>query len=220
MSRANPRYKRVNPPGTPVGTGSVVEYIIQGSIESQLTINTFYYQAATPLPSTAQLNTLLTALHTNLYALYIGCLSSDWTTTRELLNVVDINSLQGVISVGSAGTAGTRPAGHFPTEVAAILIKRTALKGQHGRGRISLPAISLGDATASTITLGAAKTAQLALCTAMLLTASDGTNTWTPCVAQRNTASPRLVVAYANLTAVAPNYVLGTVRRRKLGRGK
>jgi hypothetical protein len=221
MSRANPRYRRTNVSGTAVTINdTIVEYIIQGSIEGQLTVNTFYYHGIVTVPTFAQLTTLLTNISLQVFSNMRTCVSADWSCTRELLNVVDVSSIQGVISVANAGVLGTRPATHLPTEVAAVLIRRTTLKGQHGRGRVSLPAISPGDVTASTITLAAEKTALAALASAMLFVCSDGTNNYTPVVAQRSPAPPRLVTNYTNITSVTPNYVLGTVRRRKLGRGK
>lgn len=220
MSRANPRYRRINPLGLAVGAGGVVEYICQGSIEGQMTINTFYYYAPVAAPSPTQLVNLETAISTIMFPRIAACVSSDWTCVRELLNVVHRNDLLGVVNVFNAGNAGTRPATHLPTEVAAVVLKKTLLKGQHGRGRISLPAINPADVTASTITNAVLKTNLTNLCTAMLTANSDGTNNWTPCVATRSTVTPKLVTNYSLLTVAVPDYVLGTVRRRKLGRGK
>lgn len=220
MSRANPRYKRINPSGTSVSGLTAVEYLIYGLIEGQLTINVFYYVANSTVLTNTNLVAALTAMSTNTFAKYKACISVDWTCTKEVLNVVSINTQLGVVSTANAGAAGGRTTPHLPTENAIILIKRSTLKGQHGRGRISLPAVAAADVTGSTITVAAELTALGLLATAMASTLTDGVNQYTPAVAQRSTASPKLVTFYSAITSVTVNPVIGTIRRRRLGRGK
>lgn len=221
MSRASPRYRRVNPSLPPVApAGGVVLYRVWGSIEGQLTINTFYYGATVPNPTPTQLATLLTNISAALYGSYKGCISSDWTTTKETLDVVHRNDLNGVVSVLNATVPGGRPALHEPSEIAIVVLRKCAVKGQHGRGRIGLPAVSSTDVLSSH-TFGAAIGVALALLqAAMLATASDGVNTWAPVMIQRAATSPRLVIGASNLTSITPSALLGTIRRRKIGRGK
>lgn len=221
MSRASPRFKRVSPPLPAVGTSNgVVLYRILGQLEGQMTLTTFYYSAAVPLPTPAQLATLLTNISTALFGAYKGAICVDWSCTSEQLTVVHRNDVAGKISTANAGAVGVRTSPHLPTEVAVVLLRQSAVKGQHGRGRLSLPAVSAGDVTASKIAVASEITALNLLASQMLLTVSDGTNTWTPCITQRATTPPRLVVGFSALTAVTPNVLLGTVRRRKIGRGK
>lgn len=221
MSRANPRFRRVNPPLPAVGTtNGIVQYQIRGSIEGQLTITSFFYSAAVPAPTPAQLATLRGNISLALLAKYALCVSIDWSLTVEVLNVVHRNDLFGNSSTANVPTNGGRAPGHLPTEVAAVLNKATAVKGQHGRGRIGLPAIAVADVTASRIVAAAEVTALGNLAGAMLATATDGVNTWTPCLGQRGAASPKLIVGFSPLTAVTANLLLGTIRRRKIGRGK
>lgn len=221
MSRASPRFKRVNPSLPAVGsTNGVIVYQIRGAIEGQLTISSFFYSAPVPAPTPGQLTSLRVAASTALRALYAACLSADWGLTIEVLNVVHRNDIFGNSSTANVPLAGGRTAGHLPTEVAMVLNKTTAVKGQHGRGRVGLPAVAIADVTASRITAGTLLTALGNLGTAMLGGISDGTNTWTPCLAQRGTSSPKLVIGFSALTSVATNTLLGTVRRRKIGRGK
>lgn len=220
MSRASRRYTRtsISLPST-VGQG-VVEYVIQGVCEAQETINTFYFLGPTALPTVASLNTLLSNIHTGLWAKYLACLSVDWTSTLERLNVVTTQVIQGVVSTTFANAAGTRPTAHLPLQNAILVTRQTATKGQHGRGRIYLPAVCEGDCTNSRVTNAALQTALNALAAQMLLTYSDGTNTWTPCVAQRSTVSPRLVTNAQALSSTGVNLLIATIRRRRIGRGK
>lgn len=220
MSRANPRFHRFNAALPSVTGTGVVEYIIQGSIEGQLTISTFFYQAAVPAPTQVQLTNLGNNLNTAFLSKYLALMAGEWTMTRQLVNVVHVNNIQGIIGTGSAGAAGTGGTLHQPTEVAAIVIRRSAVKGQHGRGRLSLPAVPLNAVSGSSINQTAYITNAGTLATQMLATVSDGTNNWTPVIAQRAPTSPRLVIGAAALSAAALNTLLGTVRRRRIGRGK
>lgn len=221
MSRASPRFHRVNPSLPAVGTSQgVTLYRVVGSFENQLTISTFYYLAPLNNPTTAQLTTLLTSITSTMFLAYKNCVSSDWTCTKETLDVVHRNDIIGVQSLANANVPGTRPSGHEPTEVASIIIRYSAFKGQHGRGRVSLPAASTADVTSSRLSSSAIQTNLTTLAGAMLNTATDGTNTWTPCIAQRSNTSPKNIVAAAAMVRTVPNFLLGTVRRRRIGRGK
>jgi hypothetical protein len=185
-----------------------------------MTVSTFYYTGPLAAPTQAQLNTLLTNISAAVLPSYKACLSADWTVTKETLDVVHVNNIQGVTTTTHAGQAGGRPAGHMPTEVAIVMLRKSGTKGQHGRGRLSLPAVSTADVASSSLTGAAITTALNALVTAMLATASDGTNPWTQAIAQRAGVSPKLVVGVATVLTVAYNSLLGTIRRRKVGRGK
>lgn len=221
MSRQNPRVRRTNPNLPLVGTtNGVVMYVIEGRIEGQMTVNTFMYSAAVPNPSSALLNTLLTNISTNLFAKFKNCVSADWTCFREQLKVVHRNDIATVQSNTNLSITGGRPAGHEPTEVAGIVLRVSATKGQHGRGRLSFPGICTADVSSSNWTSGALATALGLFTVAALNTVSDGTNTWTHCIGQRTNVSPKLIIGFAPITTYLGTQILGTVRRRKIGRGK
>jgi hypothetical protein len=221
MSRASPRFRRVNPSLPAVGsTQGVVVYKVVGSIESQLTINTFFYLGPVNNPTAAQLTALLTSISGVIFNNYKACLSADWSLTRETLDVVHRTDINGVQSVANVPSVGGRPALHEPTEIAAVILRKSAFKGQHGRGRLSLPAISTSDVGASSIIGTALPTALAGLRGQMLLSASDGVNSWVPCIAQRTNVSPHFIVAAAQITSTSQNLLLGTIRRRKIGRGR
>lgn len=221
MSRANPRFHRTNAslPAIPLGS-NVVCYKIIGAVENQLTVTTFYYMGGVGLPTALQLGTLMLNISAVLRVLYLNCIAADWTLTSERIDIVNVNTVQGQTSITNAGSVGTRVAPHLPTQMAAVILRQCNVKGQHGRGRISLPAISAGDCTESTITLAAEKTALTNLSNAFFTTATDGINVYIPVIAQRSPASPRLVTGASALTGARVNLLLGTIRRRKIGRGK
>lgn len=222
MSRALPRFRRFNPTLPLVGLAQgVVLYRIFGRLEGQLTVSTFMYLGPNNSPTQGQLTTLLAAISAGVFAPYIACLSGDWGTgVEEHLDVVHRNDIQGVVSTANAGAVGGRANGHLPTEVAAVISRYTVFKGQHGRGRVSLPGIATADVTASTITAAGLLTAMTALGTQLLAGRSDGTNVWTSCIGQRQTATPRTIQAAAVIVKYVNRPILGTIRRRKLGRGK
>lgn len=221
MSRATPRFRRTNPHLPLVGSGNgVVVYKVIGSIEGQLTISTFMYSSQIPAPTNAQLQTLLGNISANIFNAYKACVSADWVCTGETVDVVHRNDIQGVSSVANAGVVGTRAAGHEPTEIAAVIIRSSAVKGQHGRGRLSLPAVATVDVTASRITGAGMLAALLALINAMLLVATDGVNNYTPSIGERAPTPPKLIVGFSPLVRLRSTTLLGTIRRRKIGRGK
>lgn len=220
MSRAVPRYRRISPNLITVPVGAtVVEIKMQGSIEAQMTINTFYYIASV-IPTTLQLSTLLLNWQNTFIPLLRACMSSDWTLTKVRIDVVNSNSTAGQDNTTSAGLAGLRGAGHEPTQMGMVSRRVSGVKGQHGRGRFTLPAPATADITNSTITAAALITAFGTLHTALFGTVSDGVNNWTYVIAQRSPVAPRLVTATAPVAVMGLNLVLGTIRRRKIGRGR
>jgi hypothetical protein len=220
MSRLNPRYHRINPLGTAVGvTNGLVRYILQGSIESQMTIIEIDFWAAVPAPTVNTLTTLLTNISAGVFASLKNLSSADWTCVAEMLGCIHLNNVMGVKSVTNAGTAGGRAAGHEPTEVAQPILKLTGLKGQHGRGRISIPAIATADVVGSQITAAAWNTAESTFATNVQAGFSDGAATWYPCVSTR-VKGAQTFQYFSPVTSWRKSTYLGTIRRRKIGRGK
>lgn len=221
MSRANPRYHRTNASGPPVlGTATVATYKLYGKLELQMTVTGLSYYSVSGPPTTLQLGTLMTNISNTMLPLIKACVSADWTVDYERIDVVSNNTTNGQIMTTHAGQTGGRPAGHLPTQMAAVIIKNTNLKGQHGRGRVSLPGIATADVTASTITAAAEITALNAFIAQFVTVMSDGANNWNMCVPQRLAASPRLVANYSLVNGGTLKTLLGTVRKRKIGRGK
>lgn len=221
MSRANPRYRRTNPSGVPVGsTYGVVRYVVQGQFQGQMTISIFDYVGAVPGPNTTQLTTLRTNIGALIITPYRACCATDWQITAERVIPVHSNVFAGVNYFGNSGLFGTGGSASMDTEVAVIINKKTGLKGQHGRGRLSMPAVPSGAVTQSNVTLAGAITAYNNLIAAMLPGVSDGANTWNPVVSQRGLAAPRLVTNWSLLLSCTLNTLMGTIRRRRIGRGK
>jgi hypothetical protein len=221
MSRTNPRYHRISPPATPLtNADGVVRYTIKGTCQNQLTINSFDFHGPVNNPTTTQLSTLLQNISTAVFPLYKACLASDWTCSLELLQVMHRNDINSVGAVVNAGAVGSIAGATFDTELACVIDKQTALKGQHGRGRCSLPAVPTSQITGSMVTGVTLQAALSAFCTPWPYTKSDGTNNWTACVSQRGLTPPKLITAYTLVAQFKFVLLLGTIRRRKIGRGK
>jgi len=220
MSRANPRFRRVSANLPVLGATTTVQIALLGTIEGQIVMSTFAWQAPTAAPTPAQLSALVTAFDTAYRTKYLTCMSNDYTMSGYRLTVTSNNTTQGVNSNLGTGVVGTGGGGHQPTEIATTITRQSAIKGQHGRGRLGLPAVPLAAVINSTLAVGAYRTGLTSLTAQMLLTLSDGVNTWTPVITQRSTASPKLVIGASPVIGSTFDLVVGTIRRRKIGRGK
>ncbi len=218
MSKANPRFRRNNP-SLPVVLNNVWRVRMIGTVEGQLTINTFFY-LDTNGPNTGTVtiaNSLVTAFMGagGVEPLYIACMSADWSLqgyTVDSPNNPFLSTVQGTF-----GAVGGGPNGHEPTTVGVVISRFSAIKGQCGRGHITLPAVPTAWVTASTLTNTTAHTALANKLSADLV---QGGNTFTPCIYSRAGSHYQPQKGAAAVEAALVRTTLGTVRRRKLGRGK
>jgi hypothetical protein len=213
MSRANPRFRRNNPP-LPAPPANIFQVAALGTVEGQMTVNTFYYwdsgEALTALSESA-----LEAAWVGTYQTpYVACMSSDWALTGYRVSCVTTPTRAPLIA--SVNAAGTGPAGHEPTEIAAVVLRRTLFRGQCGRGRFSLPAVPTSWVTNSRITTF---TAYNAFLTATAANLTSGAHTWIPYLVSHGPRTGRALGA-AQLVSQQIMSLLGTIRRRKIGRGK
>jgi hypothetical protein len=222
MSAAHPRYKRVNPAPTVLGANQhVFRYQIVGGFQGQETISSLDYVSTITGPTIVTMLNFLGAASTALFAKYKACVGTDWACTEERVLMMSDETLAPQASIGNAGVAGTGGSLSTDSEIAAIILKTSALKGQHGRGRLSLPAVPSGSIGGSVITGAALKTALGTLATEMLAVLNDGTNNYDPIIGSYyNSPKPGQLGAYSLMVQAVYNTLLGTIRRRKIGRGK
>lgn len=220
MSRANPRFRRRNP-NLPALTNDVLRVKIVGQIENQVTVSSFFYRGPT-LPNNCTLADL-TDLGTgfvavgNMLSKFVAAVSADWTLTAVNIDCPTTPSLAPLITAQTGNGGGPTP--HLPTEVAMPLIRQTAVKGQCGRGRLSTPAVPSAWVTASKLTTTGA---HLALAGQMELTIVQGGKTYTPVVYSAHGSRVFPIPGSADITLVSlsTGLLVGTIRRRKIGRGK
>jgi hypothetical protein len=212
---------RLNPPA-PLINGDVFRFTMQIRAENQITETTHDYMstvfAVDPAVAMAALQgqwlanvaipyQAVTANDGLFYGCIMQCLSSQFPPSL-------------VSPLAANGTGGVN---HLPLESSAVVSRYTALKGQHGRGRFypsCLPVAfsNAGAAAASELTNAAVGLYQ-ALGTALLLPVVAAGVTLNPVIASRPTAPSVLVTRAQLVTSYLCQVDLGSIRRRKLGRG-
>jgi hypothetical protein len=110
----------------------------------------------------------------------------------------------------------------LPLEMAAIITKYSLLKGQHGRGRIYMPSVPITFTTPATSpnkinATGRTAYGDLGDLTMAVLT-SGGLN-YKPVIVTRPIAPINIATRGVVISQTFTQPILGTVRRRRLGRG-
>jgi hypothetical protein len=212
---------RNNPFLPPIGTSLWLARVVpQFSSGGQTYEFTLDYTTPSPIGAASDLLSLINSWLTANKALMLACLPP----TVSLVNVlgVDLNPgstvTQQSLVVGGVGTAG---AAALPGTSAVVVTKQTAWKGQHGRGRFYMPSIPTTFTTPATDPSILNSTGLVAYTTwmATLIANVVGTVVWTPVVSQRP-VPPQVLPQYASkVVTLRVQPVLGTVRRRREGRG-
>ena len=216
MSRATPRFRRPSAP-LPAAVPNLFQLSILGSIEGQLTVNTYYYaDGGAALTQSTEAN-LWAGWATAFQAHYLGCISSDWQLRNYKVQCLTSPARQPSIS-GIVAANGTGPAGHEPTTVCGVILRRSLVKGAAGRGRVSIPAVPITWVLLSQLNATGGTAYQLhAIDIGTAFTV--GAITYVPqVVSRKNKLGPVLGASPVIVTQV--DSVLGSCRRRKLGRGK
>jgi hypothetical protein len=193
---------------------------INGLCEGSVTITDFYFVRATVGYTLGEENAFINAFVVAAQPTFLACLPSDWKLTNYKAELM--SDLTKVPEYSTSGaTPGTTGATHLPLEMAAVISTATLVKGQHGRGRVYMPAIPVGFVTpaadASRLNGGAA-IVYGTFASAMVLPLTVGGSTYNWCVATRKTPWGN----WTNAGLVINVYirdVLATVRRRRPGRG-
>jgi len=224
MSRANPRFKRNNPVLPSLANAAAFRITASGVIDQQMWLTNFDYinlVTNTPNPN-AEANlgaNWLTACATQLKA----CLASDVTFSQLKITCLTIPTrLPGYRTTDASFGNGTVAGSHYDSVIAGIITKETFTKGQHGRGRNYIPGVPLSFVTAGTNpnSLNATGiTAYNNLVFALVTLISDGTNNYSLGVTQRTRAGAAATNGQIQGTTFNRT-LLGTVRRRRVGRGK
>ena len=201
----------------PPPQGNVYRVRYFGTAELQRTITTFYYTDTRPRGSATHLfmDELSGALDEigGLTEKLEACCATDWSSDFKIIDCPDQTTLSPKeYFIGGDGT-GVAP--HLPMQMAVTIDRKTAFRGQCGRGRISVPAVPYSWTTDSELTT---LTAHLALASAMLVNVVAGAQSYEPVLLSYGSKiDPGLGVA--GLTECKVKTTLGTCRTRKLGVG-
>lgn len=221
MSRANPRYRRPNNP-LPVPINNVYQLSLLGETQGQLTVTTFYYVDANPVGSFLGQSQLISAFITNVLPSYENATTVLWNGTAIVVRVLSSPQLGPTLSILPAGTAGVVPGATLGTIPSVTIDRQTAYAGQTGRGHISMPAVPATFVAPNSATLldpipAAYTTLANNAFLQVIVFAGD---TFTPALASRGTRLVPKKLGAAVITQTRVQSVLGTTRRRKIGRGK
>ena len=212
---------RVSPPA-PAIVGDVYRFTVVSVTNAQTCYTTHDYMSATIGGASFALLQLLTnAFSTAVLTAYAAVLTPQTTIIGVIGQVVSNSTIAKFFL--SDPTPGTVVVGSLPGEVAAIINKVSDLKGAHGHGRFSMPAVPLTFVLPTVDPnrlLAAALILYGDLCTALFQTFPLAATPAVVAVVSTRPVAPATVVSKAQtLNAMQPNTLLGTVRRRKEGRG-
>jgi len=205
----------------PAITGDVYRMSIYSTSQSQVCINSWDYMGNTfaSNPSTNMVN-LLNAWALTIQTPYANCVATLCRLNYFLCQCISSNTAPTVQkTIGASGGVAQPP---LPLEMAAILKKLTGLKGQHGRGRIFVPAVPTSFTTPATdpnVINSVGNLAYTALAIAFLTAQTAGGNTYVPVVSKRPVGPVNVVTNAAVCIDGVINPLLATQRRRKIGRG-
>lgn len=206
-------------PMPPIPANDIYRVRFQGTIEGCMTINTLYYRDSDP-DGTANrtkqiaLAGLLLDPAPGVANDYKACCVSSWTFDAILIDVPTTPTLNTYIVFPVL--TGTVAGAHAPNQMAVTMTKETLHRGKHGRSRISLPAVPLTWVTGSQVTN---MTAYNTLANVLLQPIDDGTHFFTPTLLSVTYKTTPPSYGFADLYRLSAKPILGTARRRKLGRG-
>jgi hypothetical protein len=221
MSRANPRFRRANPPLPPPVNNCYQANVLFTSFSQQF-LATLYYadnQALGTGVNPTALNAAVTAGLASFQPVFATDVAVTGVITRSLTSPTVISQTR-MLAAPLVGTA----AGLSEGTIAAATIRRTTvIRGQAGRGHVNLGPVPDAFITAGGTTLTPAAIALYSTwaTTNLGTVITSGGINFTPIVFSRGlrTQTPKLLGASpVNTLQVIP--LLGTVRRRKIGRGK
>jgi hypothetical protein len=213
---------RVNIPAPSI-TGNVARIVVVTSTQSQICNNTFDYMLPGFTAGAGDMLNLITAWRTACKTFLLACLSPLttylYTLCQDLANGTFVTAQYNE----AGGVVGTAGATNLPLEMAAVIERYSLLKGQHGRGHISLPAVPNTFTTPASdpnIINATGVTAYSALYAALLLQLTTTGGVWSPAIITRPVPPAVLPSKGVLVAGWTLRTLLGTVRRRKEGRGE
>lgn len=215
-------------PSAPLVTGTVFRISVSYLTNDNTQVNTFDYMGATPTATPVADQAALSASFQTNVVPQLRLVTSSQTTIVQL-TIADISvgrTVTDIVPIGLAGTAAGTP---LPLEMQANIRKLSLLKGQHGYGRVQMPAVPSSFVTPATDPNrinAAGVAAYVLLGNEMLVSPVSGAVIYNPCISTRvkqplpplPPISPLITRAQVYILCF-PEPLLGTQRRRRPGRG-
>lgn len=208
-------------PGLPVG--AIVQFRVNGLLQFQQTISSFWYQVATAgtAPTViTDLDDLLTKFATSVtapYVKYLLCLPSSWSGVR-----IDAQQITPVRSVARdtdiSGAVGARGATES-SNLSAVIDKGTDLAGRSQMGSLHLPGVATADQTGGLLE-NALLTAMSTLGSVMLTNLSGDTYDTLLRPIIPHVKKPMTTTTGDIMTRTIPQRQIRVMRRRTVGVGK
>ena len=213
---------RFNPPA-PAATRPIVRLTVDTVTQGQHCQTTCDWQSDAVAPLTfAEIDGFVTAWDVAFLALFQAVVSPLTAFFSRIAADIFTGVTPTVVHLDAPGVLGTAGAANLPLEMAATVTKVTGLKGQHGRGRLSMPAVPTSFTTPATDPNqlnAAALAAYNPLFAAWLGGVSSFGINYVPTLSTRPVPPSPLVSFAAPILSFDVRPVLGTARTRKEGRG-
>jgi hypothetical protein len=193
-----------------------------GAYDSQMTVSNFYYQG--DMPAGTAVDDDMTALAAaliragSLIPVYADCCVTAWLG-QQLRIWSPTNPRLVTMTSSLVPLQGTQPLPGLPTHSAVTIAKQANIRGKHGRGRISVPAVPFADINGSILSNSPRYES---LAQTMMAAPTDATHAWSPGILARHKdkVTEEVTLGWSHLIETTVRLVLGTCRRRKPGRGK
>ena len=173
-------------------------------------------------PSRIFVTDLLTAFQEQVEPAYRDCLTAQTNLYDVSVSCLTQSSVLGA-NIDLGNNPGTVTGSSLPLEVAAVCARQSLLKGQHGRGRFSMPAVPVQFTTPSSnpnVLNAVGIVAYQVVCTSLNLPLTGGIiGTVKPVIFTVPNPLDPVNVRAALVQFQYPKNYLGTVRRRKPFRG-
>jgi len=224
MSRANPRFKRTNPPLPAIGANNIFLATVRGVADNEEWLVNYAYMGADALTAASEQN-IATAIDTTCRIAITGVLDSSCTYASVKVQCLNVPSRISYTFYTNGGVPrpGVIGSTHLPKEMSAIISKYTSTKGQHGRGRNYWPAIPVSFTTPATNPNNLNATGLAAYTTLWenfnSVDIVDGAVIMYVSVYTHVKGNSPVTLAQ-NVATWVVQPILGTTRRRRPGRGK
>jgi hypothetical protein len=171
--------------------------------------------------TTAVLSALASAFETAVQPSLLNALSNQVTVTQYTAE--DLNPSKAPSQTVASNTGGNVAAAPLPSEMCATVRKNSTLKGQHGRGRISLPGVPVTFPTPTTnpdVIGSTGLSVYATLCTALQNSLTAAGVNFVPVITTRPSSPGAMPTNAQPTSSWTTDATLGTTRRRKPGRGR
>jgi hypothetical protein len=218
MSRANPRFRRNQIPMPPPAHNLYAVKVI-GTVQGQLLIHTLYYLDE-QLPGVgADTASLAAQINATVIPFLQAAMATDVIYNKILVGVMNIPDSP-TLDMEITPVAGALAGNSRGTETAATLYRYTAIKSKCGRGDMNIPVWAQAPNVVGSQLSGAGVVLYALLASNLFsVVLLGGGHTYTPALASRGTRLAPKILGSLPIALHGVRLTLGTVRRRKIGRG-